>query len=99
MTKGELIQFLLPFDDDLRIVAQLASGEYVDLDAIAYLIDRDGEGFGVMCEGATLHWLRPRSAPETRVSHAVTCKKFPDPYDERDPTGPCTCRAEKRAST
>lgn len=67
MTKGELIQFLLPFDDDLRIVAQLASGEYVDLDAIAYLIDRDGEGFGVMCEGATLHWLRPRSAPETAV--------------------------------
>lgn len=65
MTKGELIQFLLPFDDDLRIVAQLASGEYVDLDAIAYLIDRDGEGFGVMCEGATLHWLRPRFAPKT----------------------------------
>jgi hypothetical protein len=26
-------------------------------------------------------------------SHAVTCKLFPDPHDERDPVGPCTCGA------
>lgn len=37
-----------------------------------------------------------RPAPETRVSHAVTCKKFPDPHDERDPVGPCTCGAESK---
>lgn len=36
------------------------------------------------------------SAPETRVSHTVTCKKFPDPHDERDPVGPCTCGAESK---
>jgi hypothetical protein len=23
--------------------------------------------------------------------HKVTCKLFPDPFDERDPVGPCTC--------
>lgn len=27
------------------------------------------------------------------LKHAVTCKLFPDPYDERDPVGPCTCGA------
>jgi regulator of replication initiation timing len=27
------------------------------------------------------------------VSHKVTCKMFPDPYDERDPVGPCDCGA------
>ena len=25
--------------------------------------------------------------------HKVTCKLFPDPFDERDPVGPCTCDA------
>lgn len=27
------------------------------------------------------------------VVHAVTCKLFPDPHDEREPVGPCTCGA------
>lgn len=30
---------------------------------------------------------------EPPVRHAVTCKLFPDPHDERDPVGPCTCGA------
>ena len=29
-----------------------------------------------------------------RIQHKVTCLKFPDPFDERDPVGPCTCGAE-----
>lgn len=32
-----------------------------------------------------------QSTQETRVTHAVTCKMFPDPHDEREPKGPCTC--------
>ena len=36
----------------------------------------------------------PNSVPETKVRHAVTCKLFPDPSDEREPIGPCTCGAE-----
>lgn len=35
-----------------------------------------------------------RASEKATVRHAVTCKKFPDPYDERDPVGPCTCGAE-----
>lgn len=27
------------------------------------------------------------------VGHAVSCRLFPDPHDERDPVGPCTCGA------
>jgi hypothetical protein len=27
------------------------------------------------------------------VRHSVKCKLFPDPFDERDPVGPCTCGA------
>lgn len=30
---------------------------------------------------------------EAEVKHEVTCKLFPDPFDERDPIGPCTCSA------
>lgn len=25
------------------------------------------------------------------MSHHVQCKLFPDPHDEREPVGPCTC--------
>lgn len=38
--------------------------------------------------------LRQSRSEKATVRHAVTCKKFPDPYDERDPVGPCTCGAE-----
>lgn len=34
--------------------------------------------------------LPPANVP---VKHKVTCKLFPDPFDERDPVGPCTCGA------
>lgn len=34
-----------------------------------------------------------RSTQETSAPHAVTCKLFPDPHDEREPKGPCTCGA------
>jgi hypothetical protein len=30
---------------------------------------------------------------EDSAKHAVNCKLFPDPHDERDPVGPCTCGA------
>lgn len=43
----------------------------------------------------TLSQERLRTPLKASVRHAVTCKKFPDPYDEREPTGPCTCGAEK----
>jgi hypothetical protein len=33
------------------------------------------------------------SQSDARVKHKVTCKLFPDPFDERDPVGPCTCDA------
>lgn len=33
------------------------------------------------------------------ASHAVTCAKFPDPHDEREPKGPCTCGAEQSHET
>ena len=33
------------------------------------------------------------ASSEQPISHAVTCKLFPDPYDEREPAGPCTCGA------
>lgn len=41
---------------------------------------------------------KPKHSPlpgstETKVRHLVTCKLFPDPFDERDPVGPCTCGA------
>lgn len=36
------------------------------------------------------------AAPTT--GHKVWCKKFPDPFDEREPTGPCTCGAESITS-
>jgi hypothetical protein len=41
----------------------------------------------------TLDELKKRSAVETKVRHKVKCKMFPDPYDEREPVGPCTCGA------
>lgn len=31
------------------------------------------------------------------VRHSVKCKMFPDPFDERDPVGPCTCGAVEKA--
>lgn len=36
-----------------------------------------------------------RTAVKASVHHAVTCKKFPDPHDEREPAGLCTCGSEK----
>lgn len=37
-------------------------------------------------------FLRERqSQKETSVRHEVGCKLFPDPHDEREPVGPCTC--------
>jgi hypothetical protein len=36
------------------------------------------------------------SAP---IRHAVTCRKFPDPYDERESKGPCDCGAEQPQGT
>lgn len=36
---------------------------------------------------------RLRKVYEPEVVHAVTCKLFPDPHDEREPVGPCTCGA------
>jgi hypothetical protein len=33
-----------------------------------------------------------RATVTKSVRHAVTCKLFPDPFDERDPVGPCTCK-------
>lgn len=30
-----------------------------------------------------------------RIHHKSHCKLFPDPCDERDPVGPCTCGAIK----
>lgn len=31
------------------------------------------------------------SQSDARVKHKVTCNLFPDPFDEREPVGPCTC--------
>lgn len=43
------------------------------------------------CE-AIRSFVRPAdSAPAVR--HTVKCRMFPDPFDERDPVGPCTCGA------
>jgi hypothetical protein len=37
---------------------------------------------------------QPFETPAPRkVSHKVTCKLFPDPFDEREPVGPCDCGA------
>jgi hypothetical protein len=33
--------------------------------------------------------------PHGTVKHEVTCKLFPDPFDERDPVGPCTCKGKQ----
>jgi hypothetical protein len=42
------------------------------------------------------NYVAPKvTASDARVQHKVTCKMFPDPFDERDPVGPCTCDADK----
>jgi hypothetical protein len=39
-----------------------------------------------------VHKLSDALNGEKRAArHKVTCKLFPDPFDERDPVGPCTC--------
>jgi hypothetical protein len=38
-------------------------------------------------------YLRAAFAEREEVRHKVTCKLFPDPHDEREPVGPCTCGA------
>lgn len=35
---------------------------------------------------------RSRAGLETAARHEVGCKLLPDPHDEREPVGPCTCK-------
>jgi hypothetical protein len=43
--------------------------------------------------GCSSPYDRDDAAEPTPVRHSVKCKLFPDPFDERDPVGPCTCGA------
>lgn len=41
-------------------------------------------------------WLD--QVPRRMRGHDVKCKKFPDPFDERDPVGPCNCGFDSQSS-
>lgn len=63
---------------------------YVSVDDIS-LMDDDGDIYEPAGDEQT---HGPTLTKEVR--HAVTCKLFPDPHDEREPVGPCTCGAETK---
>lgn len=65
------------------------------LKEIAQAIQDAVESFPCAWDGETasqhLDHREPAALRPPNKRHKVTCKLFPDPFDERDPVGPCTC--------
>ena len=87
-----------PRADAAVIHAQIAVGEYADVVPVedARELERELAEARDLANRETLnanYWKDKATVAPSHVAsgHAVTCKMFPDPYDERDPVGPCTC--------
>jgi uncharacterized C2H2 Zn-finger protein len=68
------------------------TGEYYRIDKLMEDAADEIERLNLVIEDLEQN-AAARASSEPLVRHAVTCKLFPDPHDERDPVGPCTCGA------